>query len=130
MKWQFNQVHKENVITNKSYGAVIKESLVCEHGTNKKRRAELYSIVNVIGFDFPTKKIVVNITKGVSSYTADVDVDFLLTCCQIETPDANQEVKAIYVQHVAHNLLDKDTAIFIIVMTLTYLVGMVLGKGL
>ena len=34
------------------------------------------------------------------------------------------------VQHVAHNLLDKDTVIFILIMILTYIVGMMLGKGL
>lgn len=130
MKWQFNQVNKENVITTKSYGAIIKEGIVREYNTAKKKKAEMYSMVNVLGFDFPTKKIIIEISKGISSFRASVDVDFLMTHCQMETPDANQEVKAIYVQHVAHNLLDKDTAIFIIVMTLTYLVGMVLGKGL
>ena len=49
----------------------------------------------------------------------------------METPkDANKKVEAMMVQHTSHNLLDKDTAIFILVMTLTYLVGLVLGKGI
>lgn len=130
VNWQFNLINKEHVITTRSYGAVIKPGVVREHTTGKRRKVELYTLVKVVEFDFALKKVVVDCTKGLEAFRADVDVDFLMQHCQIETPDPNQEVNAIMVQHVAHNLLDKDTAIFILVMILTYLVGMVLGKGL
>lgn len=130
MKWQFNQVMKENIITTQSYGAVVKAGVVREHPTGKRVKIEPYTIVKVVGFDFGIKRVIIECTKGLEVLRADVDIDFLMTHCQIETPDPNQEIKAVMVQHVAHNLLDKDTVIFILIMTLTYIVGMVLGKGL
>jgi len=130
MKWQFNQIQKETVITDKSYGAVIKAGLVYEHNSNKRRKVEPYTIIKVVGFDFGIKRVIIDCIKGVTNFRADVDLDFLTTHCRLETPDHNQEVKAVMIQHVAHNMLDKDTVIFILIMTLTYLVGLVLGKGL
>ena len=122
MKWQFNQVIKENIITTQSYGAVVKAGVVREHSTGKRVKIEPYTIIKVVGFDFSIKRVIIECTKGLEVLRADVDIDFLMTHCQIETSDPNQEVKAIMVQHVAHNLLDKDTVIFILIMTLTFIV--------
>ena len=129
MIWQLNQIEKECVITKKSYGAVIKAGMVYEHNTNKRRKLEPYTIIKVLEFDFNIKRVVIECTKGVTNFKADVDVNFLMKHCALETQDANREVDAVMIQHVSHNLLDKDTIIFIFVMILTYLVGLVLGKG-
>lgn len=130
MKCQFNQVNREMVITTNTFGAVTSKGIVYDLTNKKKREIEPYTLIRVIDFNFMTKKVVINCIKGVSNYNAEVTVDFLFRHCNIDTPDANQKVEAIMIQHVSHNLLDKDTAIFILVMTLTYLVGMILGKGL
>ena len=129
MIWQLNQIEKECVITKKSYVAVIKAGMVYEHNTNKRRKLEPYTIIKVLEFDFNIKRVVIECTKGVTNFKADVDVNFLMKHCALETQDANREVDAVMIQHVSHNLLDKDTIIFIFVMILTYLVGLVLGKG-
>jgi hypothetical protein len=130
MKCQLSQISKESIITTDSYGAVVKKGIVYDITHNQKRDMEVYTLIKVIDFNFLTKKVVINCVKGVTSYNAEVSVDFLMTHCEIETPNPNQKIYAIMIQHVSHNLLDKDTAIFIIIMTLTYLVGMVLGRGL
>ena len=130
MKWQFNQFKKEYVISKSTYGAVVRAGIVYDHNTNKRRKVEQYTLVKVVDFDISLKKIIVDFIKGAETFRADVDLDFLMSHCDITTPDANQVIQAAYVQHVAHNVLDKDTAIFIIVMTLTYLVGLIFGKGL
>ena len=127
---QFNKIKKEVVLTTQSFGTVIRKGIVFDTTNHCKREVDMYTLIKVTGFNFFTKKINVVCVKGMETYQAEVTVDFLMSHCQIETPEKNKEVGAIYVQHVVHNLLDKDTAIFIIVMTLTYLVGLALGKGL
>lgn len=127
---QFNKIKKEVVLTTQSFGTVIRKGIVFDVTNHCKREVDMYTLIKVIGFNFFTRKINVACVKGMETYQAEVTVDFLMSHCQIETPEKNKEVEAIYVQHVVHNLLDKDTAIFIVVMTLTYLVGLVLGKGL
>lgn len=125
---ELNKIRKEKVVTVNSYGAVIKKGIGIDTAVNKRRVIEAYTVIRVVKFNFLTKKVVVLCEKGIDRFTAEVDLDFLFTHCSLETPDLNQEVSAIYAQHVAHNLLDKDTAIFIIVMLLTYLCGLLLGK--
>lgn len=125
---ELNKIRKEKVVTVNSYGAVIKKGIGIDTAVNKRRVIEVYTVIRVVKFNFLTKKVVVLCEKGIDRFTAEVDLDFLFTHCSLETPDLNQEVSAIYAQHVAHNLLDKDTAIFIIVMLLTYLCGLLLGK--
>lgn len=130
IKWKFNQINKETVITTNSYGAVIKAGVVRLHDSKERRKIETYTMIKVVGFDFGIRRVIIDCIKGVETFRADVDLDFLMTHCQMETPDMNQEVNAIMVQHVTHNVLDKDTVIFILIMSLTYIVGLVLGKGL
>ena len=101
---------------------------VIKTAVNEKRVIEAYTVIRVVKFNFLTKKVVVLCEKEVDRFTAEVDLDFLFTHCSIETPDLNQDISAIFAQHVAHNLLDKDTAIFIVVMLLTYMCGLILGK--
>ena len=125
---ELNKIRKEKVVTVNSYGAVIKKGIGIDTAVNKRRVIEAYTVIRVVKFNFLTKKVAVLCEKGIDRFTAEVDLDFLFTHCSLETPDLNQEVSAIYAQHVAHNLLDKDTAIFIIVMLLTYLCGLLLGK--
>ena len=125
---ELNKIRKEEVVTVNSYGAVIKKGIGIDTAVNKRRVIEAYTVIRVVKFNFLTKKVVVLCEKGIDRFTAEVDLDFLFTHCSLETPDLNQEVSAIYAQHVAHNLLDKDTAIFIIIMLLTYLCGLLLGK--
>lgn len=127
---KLNQIRKEKIITVNSYGAVLKKGIGVDTAVNEKRVIEAYTVIRVVKFNFLTKKVVVLCEKGVDRFTAEVDLDFLFTHCSIETPDLNQEVSAIFTQHVAHNLLDKDTAIFIIVMLLTYMSGLILGKSI
>ena len=127
---KLNQIRKEKIITVNSYGAVLKKGIGVDTTVNEKRVIEAYTVIRVVKFNFLTKKVVVLCEKGVDRFTAEVDLDFLFTHCSIETPDLNQEVSAIFTQHVAHNLLDKDTAIFIIVMLLTYMSGLILGKSI
>ena len=127
---KLNQIRKEKIITVNSYGAVLKKGIGIDTTVNEKRVIEAYTVIRVVKFNFLTKKVVVLCEKGVDRFTAEVDLDFLFTHCSIETPDLNQEVSAIFTQHVAHNLLDKDTAIFIIVMLLTYMSGLILGKSI
>ena len=125
---KLNQIRKEKIITVNSYGAVLKKGIGIDTTVNEKRVIEAYTVIRVVKFNFLTKKVVVLCEKGVDRFTAEVDLDFLFTHCSIETPDLNQDVSAIFAQHVAHNLLDKDTAIFIVVMLLTYMCGLILGK--
>ena len=125
---KLNQIRKEKIITVNSYGAVLKKGIGIDTAVNEKRVIEAYTVIRVVKFNFLTKKVVVFCEKGVDRFTAEVDLDFLFTHCSIETPDLNQDVSAIFAQHVAHNLLDKDTAIFIVVMLLTYMCGLILGK--
>lgn len=125
---ELNKIRKEKVVTVNSYGAVIKKGIGIDTAVNKRRVIEAYTVIRVVKFNFLTKKVVVLCEKGIDRFTAEVDLDFLFIHCSLETPDLNQEISAIYAQHVAHNLLDKDTAIFIIVMLLTYLCGLLLGK--
>lgn len=125
---KLNQIRKEKIITVNSYGAVRKKGIGVDTAVNEKRVIEAYTVIRVVKFNFLTKKVVVLCEKGVDRFTAEVDLDFLFTHCSIETPDLNQDVSAIFAQHVAHNLLDKDTAIFIVVMLLTYMCGLILGK--
>ena len=125
---KLNQIRKEKIITVNSYGAVLKKGIGVDTTVNEKRVIEAYTVIRVVKFNFLTKKVVVLCEKGVDRFTAEVDLDFLFTHCSIETPDLNQDVSAIFAQHVAHNLLDKDTAIFIVVMLLTYMCGLILGK--
>ena len=125
---KLNQIRKEKIITVNSYGAVLKKGIGVDTAVNEKRVIEGYTVIRVVKFNFLTKKVVVLCEKGVDRFTAEVDLDFLFTHCSIETPDLNQDVSAIFAQHVAHNLLDKDTAIFIVVMLLTYMCGLILGK--
>ena len=125
---KLNQIRKEKIITVNSYGAVLKKGIGIDTAVNEKRVIETYTVIRVVKFNFLTKKVVVLCEKGVDRFTAEVDLDFLFTHCSIETPDLNQDVSAIFAQHVAHNLLDKDTAIFIVVMLLTYMCGLILGK--
>ena len=125
---KLNQIRKEKIITVNSYGAVLKKGIGVDTAVNEKRVIEAYIVIRVVKFNFLTKKVVVLCEKGVDRFTAEVDLDFLFTHCSIETPDLNQDVSAIFTQHVAHNLLDKDTAIFIVVMLLTYMCGLILGK--
>ena len=128
MQVKLNELKKEAIITTNTYGAVTKKGIGIDTNTNQKRAIELYTIVRVTGFNFLTRKITILCEKGIERFTAEVDLDFLFTHCSLETPDVNQEVSAIYTQHVTHNLLDKDTAIFIVVMLLTYMCGLILGK--
>ena len=108
-----------------------KKGLVYDCTYKKTREIEPYTLIKVLSFNFLTKKVRINCIKGLTNYDAEVSVDFIINHCELETPpDANREIGAILIQHVAHNLLDRDTAIFILVMPLTYLVGIVLGKGL
>lgn len=130
MKMQLNQMTKELVLTTHSYGAVTRKGYVFDTTNQKKREIEIYTVIKLIGFNFLTRKIKIECTKGMEVYHAEADIHFLLTHCEITTPDAHQEVGAVMIQHVVHNILDKEVAMFIIVMVLTYLVGMVLGKGL
>ena len=125
---KLNQIRKEKIITVNSYGAVLKKGIGIDTAVNEKRVIEVYTVVRVVKFNFLTKKVVVLCEKGVDRFTAEVDLDFLFTHCSMETPDLNQDVSAIFAQHVAHNLLDNDTAIFIVVMLLTYMCGLILGK--
>ena len=125
---KLNQIRKEKIITVNSYGAVLKKGVGIDTSVNEKRVIEAYTVIRVVKFNFLTKKVVLLCEKGVDRFTAEVDLDFLFTHCSIETPDLNQDVSAIFAQHVAHNLLDKDTAIFIVVMLLTYMCGLILGK--
>ena len=125
---KLNQIRKEKIITVNSYGAVLKKGIGIDTTVNEKRVIEAYTVIRVVKFNFLTKKVVVLCETGVDRFTAEVDLDFLFTHCSIETPDLNQDVSAIFAQHVAHNLLDKDTAIFIVVMLLTYMCGLILGK--
>ena len=125
---KLNQIRKEKIITVNSYGAVLKKGIGIDTTVNEKRVIEAYTVIRVVKFNFLTKKVVLLCEKGVDRFTAEVDLDFLFTHCSIETPDLNQDVSAIFAQHVAHNLLDKDTAIFIVVMLLTYMCGLILGK--
>ena len=125
---KLNQIRKEKIITVNSYGAVLKKGIGVDTAVTEKRVIEAYTVIRVVKFNFLTKKVVVLCEKGVDRFTAEVDLDFLFTHCSIETPDLNQDVSAIFAQHVAHNLLDKDTAIFIVVMLLTYMCGLILGK--
>lgn len=127
---RFGEFRKEAVITTQSVGAVTKKGFVYDLTNNKKRIIEECTLLHVQGFNFLTKKVILNCIKGLEQYKAEVDINFLFTHCAIETPDQNQEVNAVLVQHVIHNLLDKDTTIFIIVMTLTYICGLILGKVL
>lgn len=125
---QFNECKKEEVITTNTTGAVTKEGIAFDLTHKRKRKVEAYTLIKVMSFNFATKKVVIECMKGLEMYMAEVNLNFLLTHCAISTPDKNQEVKAVLIQHVAHNLLDKDTAIFIMVMLLTYLCGLILGK--
>ena len=125
---KLNQIRKEKIITVNSYGAVLKKGIGIDTSVNEKRVIEAYTVIRVVKFNFLTKKVVVLCEKGVDRFTAEVDLDFLFTHCSIETPNLNQEISAIFTQHVSHNLLDKDTAIFIITMLLTYMCGLILGK--
>lgn len=124
----FNEYRKEAVLTTQSFGAVTKKGIGFDLTHDKRREIEEYTIIRVQKFNFLTKKVVINCLKGLEQYEAEVNLDFLFTHCALETPDPNQEVNAILVQHVAHNLLAKDTAIFIVVMLLTYLCGLILGR--
>jgi hypothetical protein len=128
MLTQFNQFRKEEVITTNTTGAVTKAGIVFDLTHNKKRKVEAYTLIKVVSFNFSTKKVVIDCMNGLEMFTAEVNIDFLLTHCAIHTPDKNREINAVLIQHVAHNLLDKDTAIFIVVMILTYLCGLILGK--
>ena len=130
MKMQISQMIKELVLTTHTYGAVTKKGYAFDVTNQKKREIDVYTVVKVQGFNFLTKKIQIECVKGMEVYQAEVDIHFLVTHCQLTTPDPNQEVGAVMIQHITHNLLDKDTALFIVILTLTYLVGMVLGKGL
>lgn len=125
---ELNKIRKEKIITVNSYGAVLKKGIGIDTAVNEKRVIEVYTVIRVVKFNFLTKKVVVLCEKGVDRFTVEVDLDFLFTHCSIETPDLNQDVSAIFAQHIAHNLLDKDTAIFIVVMLLTYMCGLILGK--
>lgn len=125
---QFNECKKEEVITTNTTGAITKAGIVFDLTHKKKRKVEAYTLIKVMNFNFSTKKVVIECMNGLEVYLAEVNIDFLLAHCVLNTPDKHQEVNAVIVQHVVHNLLDKDTAIFIIVMLLTYLCGLILGK--
>lgn len=125
---QFNECRKEEIISTSTTGAVTKAGIVFDLTHKKKRKVEAYTLIKVISLNFSTKKVVIECMNGLEVFMAEVNIDFLLTHCALHTPDKNQEVNAVLIQHVAHNLLDKDTAIFIIVMILTYLCGLILGK--
>lgn len=125
---QFNEIKKEAVITTNSCGAVTKKGVGFDLTHNKKRTIDEYTLIKVNSFNFFTKKVIITCVKGTEQYQAEVDIDFLVSHCALETPDQNRDVQAVLIQHIAHNLLDRETAIFIIVMVLTYLCGLLLGK--
>lgn len=127
---QFSERKKETVITTDTYGAVTKSSVVFDITHDKRRTIEQYTLIKVCEFNFATKKIVIDCIKGTEQYKAEVSVDFLIKHCALEIPNQNQPVNAIMVQHVTHNLLDEQTAIFIGIMVLTYLCGIIIGKVL
>lgn len=119
---------EEAVLTTQSFGAVVKKGIGFDLTQDKRREISVYTLIRVLRFNFFTKKVVINCLNGVEQYEAEVSLDFLFNNCTLETPNPNQEVQAVLVQHVIHNLLAKDTAIFIMVMLLTYLCGLILGK--
>lgn len=121
---------EELILTTETYGSVLKKGIGYDRTHKCKREIDVYTVIKVKGFNFATHKIVISCIKGIDIYDAEVTLGFLLKHCSVTTPDPNQEIKAIMVKHTKHNYLDKETAMFLLIMLLTYIVGHVIGRGL
>ena len=112
------------VALNKGLGNIVKNNVV----SNEKREIDRNTLIKIIAFNFQTNKVRIECTKDLNNYQVEVGFKYILDKCVLEQVEALKPVDAVFVKYYIQNVLDKETALFILVMILTYICGLFIGK--
>lgn len=119
-------IGSQGTVVKKGLGYIVKNNIV----TTDKIELDPETLIEITYFNFSTNKIRLKCIKGVRTYVAEVDYSFIGESCNFEHKDVTNPVECIISNHHIHNIINKDTAIFIILFILTFICGLVLGKVL
>lgn len=117
-------IGSQGITISKGLGNLVKDDIV----TNEKKEIDINTLVEVVKFNFLTQKVRIKCIKDIHLYYVEVNFKYLLDKCVFEEKQLQKPIEAIYAKYYIQNVLDKDTAMFILVMVLTYVCGMFIGK--
>lgn len=119
-------VGSQGITTSKCLGNLVVNDVV----TDEKKEVDVNTLVEITKFNFNTNKVRIKCIKDLHSYVVEVGFKFLLDHCTFEDKLLTEPINAVFAKYYIQNVLDKETAIFVIVMVMTYICGMFIGKVL
>lgn len=132
MLYRLNTVNKQAVlavgvkgVTLKKYlGNIVKNGITC----NETKEIDRNTLIEIIAFNFNTNKVRLKCIKNLNSYEVEVGYKYLLDDCVLDNKDFVKPIDVVLAKYYIQNVVDKETAIFILVMVMTYIFGMLIGK--
>lgn len=132
MLFKLNTINKHLTLTVGSHGVALNKGLgnLVEKNitTNTKKEIDKNTVIKVIAFNFQTNKVRLECVKNLDHYQIEVGYKFILDNCIFDQKEILKPVDTLFIKYYIQNVLDKETALFVLVMTLTYICGLFIGK--
>lgn len=132
MLYKLNTVNKQVVLTIGTQGIALKKHLgnIVKNGIvyNEKKEIDRNTLIEVTAFNFETNKVRIMCTKNLDSYEVEVGYKYILDDCVLDNKEFKTPVNAVFAKYYIQNVIDRETALFVLVMALTYACGLILGK--
>ena len=132
MFFKLNTVNKHATLTVGSHGIALKKGLgyLVENNitTDTRKEIDRNTVLKIVAFNFQTNKVRLECVKNLTHYQIEIGYKYILDNCVFDQKEMLKPVDTVYVKYFIQNVMDKETALFILVMAMTYICGMFIGK--